>query len=63
MSRLFNENTEWRLAPFAFHKIINLFKVTPETDLFASVFNYQVPKYISWNPDREAFAIDAFSNS
>ena len=63
MSRLYNENTEWRLAPFVFQKIINLFKVTLETDLFASAFNHQVPKYISWNPDQEAFAIDAFSIS
>ena len=61
MSRLLNENTEWRLAPFVFHKIINLFKVSPEVDLFASAFNHQVPKYISWNPDQQAFAIDAFS--
>ena len=35
MSRLLNENTEWRLAPFVFHKIMNLFKVTPKIDLFA----------------------------
>ena len=63
MSRLVKENSEWRLAPFVFHKIVNLFKVTPEIDLFASALNHQVPKYISWNPDQEAFAIDAFSIS
>ena len=63
MFRLLNENTEWRLAPFVFHKIVNLFKVTPEIDLFASALNHQVPKYISWNPDQEAFVIDAFSIS
>ena len=63
MSRLLNENTEWRLAPFVFHKIMNLFKVTPKIDLFASTFNLQFPKYISRNPDQEAFAIDAFSIS
>ena len=63
VSRLLNENTEWRLAPFVFHKIVNLFKVTPEIDLFASALNHQVPKYISWNPDQEAFAIDAFNIS
>ena len=62
-SRLLSENTEWRLAPFVFHKIINLFKVTTEIDLFTSAFNHQVPKYISWSPDEEAFAIDAFSIS
>ena len=63
MSRLLNENTECRLAPFVFHEIVNLFKATPEIDLFASALNHQVPKYISWNPDQEAFAIDAFSVS
>ena len=46
-----------------FHKIVNLFKVTPEIDLFASALNHQAPKYISWNPDQGAFAIDAFSIS
>ena len=66
MSRLRNENTKWRLGPFVFLKIINLFKVTPEIHLFASALNQQVPKYISWNPrgiDQEAFAIDTFSIS
>ena len=63
MSRLLNENTEWRLAPFVFHKTINLFEVTPDIDLFASALNHQVPKCVSWNPDQEAFAIDAFSIS
>ena len=46
-----------------FHKIVNLFKVTPVIDLFASALNLQAPKYISWNPDQGAFAIDAFSIS
>ena len=63
MSRLLNRNRECRLAPLVFHKIVNLFKVTPEIDLFASAFSHKVPKYISWNPDQEAFAIDAFSIS
>ena len=42
MSRLLNENTEWRLAPLVFYKIVNLFKITPEIDLFASALNHQV---------------------
>ena len=32
-------------------------------DLFASALSHKVPKYISWNLDQEAFAIDAFSIS
>ena len=63
MSRLLYENTEWTLAPFVFHKIVNLFIFTPEIDLLASVLNHKFLKYISWNPDQETFAIDAFSIS
>ena len=50
-------------AKLHLHETVNLFNVTPEIDLFASALNHQVPKYISWNPDQEAFAIDAFSIS
>ena len=51
------------VSSILFHKTVDLIKVTPETDLFASALNHQVPKYVSWNPDQEAFAIDAFSIS
>ena len=34
----------------------------PDIDLFASRINHQLPKYISFLPDSEAFAIDAFSH-
>ena len=30
-------------------------------DLFASRLNFQLPRYVSWNPDPEAVATDAFS--
>ena len=40
-----------------------LFSVKPETEIFASYLNYQVPTYLSWNPDKNAYAIDAFSIS
>ena len=63
MSRLLNENTEWKLDPHIFQKILKLFSVQPETDIFASHLNYQVPTYVSWNPDKNAYAIDAFSIS
>lgn len=35
----------------------------PECDLFATRINKQFDKYISWKPDPESFAIDAFSVS
>ena len=34
---------------------------TPSIDLFASRLNYQVPTYVSWQPDPGEKAIDAFS--
>ena len=60
MSRLLNNNTEWKLDPQIFQKILKLFSVKPEIDIFASHLNYQVPTYVSWNPDKNAYAIDAF---
>lgn len=32
-------------------------------DLFASRLNFQLRPFISWKPDPEAFAVDAFSIS
>ena len=43
MSRLLNENTEWKLDSQIFQKILKLFSVKPEIDIFASHLNYQVP--------------------
>ena len=34
-----------------------------DVDLFASKLNWQVRKYVSYLPDRKAFAVDAFSIS
>ena len=42
---------------------MKLFSVKPEVDIFASHLNYQVPTYVSWNPDKNAYAIDACSIS
>ena len=63
MSRLPNDNTEWKLDPQIFQKILKLFSVNPEIDIFASHLNYQVPTYLSWNPNKNEYAIDAFSIS
>ena len=59
MSRLLNDNTEWKLDPQIFQKIFKLFSVKPEIDIFASNLNYQVPTYVSWNHDKNAYATDA----
>ena len=60
---MLNENTKWKLDPSIFRKILELFSVKPEIDIFASHLNYKVPTYISWNPDKNAYAFDAFSIS
>ena len=49
MSRLQNENTEWRLSPAVLHKILRTFHCKPEIDLFASRLNYQILKYPNLN--------------
>ena len=33
----------------------------PDIDLFASRNNTQIDKYVSWKPEPEAYAVDAFS--
>ena len=66
MSRLPNENTEWRLSPIGivFHRILEVFYYQPEIDLFASCINYQIGQYMPLlHPDRNAIAIDPFSIS
>jgi hypothetical protein len=60
MSRKFNDRTEWMLNRNIFDKICS--KVyQPNVDLFASRLNYQLKPFISWLPDPDALAIDAFT--
>ena len=55
-----SDATEWQLNHSHFQKICTIFG-TPDIDLFASRLNRQVSKYVSWHPETEAHAIDAFS--
>lgn len=59
-SRKFKENTEWMLSTSVFRSIVEKFG-QPDIDLFASAENKQIDKYISWRPEPEALAIDAFT--
>ena len=61
-SRLFNDQTEWMLHPDLFKSITKCL-LEPTIDLFASRLNKQLPVYVSWEPDPEAFDTDAFSLS
>lgn len=58
-SRHFSQDTEWGINPLIVKAICrNWFK--PEVDLFASKENHLLEKYVSWGPDPQAIASDAF---
>ena len=59
-SRIFNDRTEWQLNPYIFERSTKRFG-TPDVDLFASRLNYQIKPFVSWGPDPESWAVDAFS--
>ena len=59
-SRVFNDQTEWKLDPQVLTDIFTLFG-RPVLDLFASRLNYQLPRYVSWIPDPSAVGVDAFT--
>ena len=61
-SRQFDDHTEWQLSPDIFQQIQRKIDF-PQIDLFASRLNYQMKPYVSWGPDPEACAIDAFTLS
>ena len=61
-SRHSNENTEWSLSPVLFARLSQVFYI-PWVDLFASMLNRQVDLFVSWKPEPEAWAVDAFSIS
>ena len=59
-SRTFRDETEWMLNPRIFVELCNIIH-RPQVDMFASRLNTQLPTFVSWQPDPEAFAIDAFT--
>ena len=58
-SRVFNDRTEWMLNHDMFLELTSAFFL-PEIDLFASRINKQLPRFVAWQADPEAEAIDAF---
>lgn len=62
MSRHFSDSTEWKLHEKVFEKICHLY-YEPDIDLFATRLNKQVSSYVSWFPEPDAMASDAFSIS
>ena len=61
-SRRFHDNMEWQLQHIVFQPLTAIWG-EPDIDLFASRLNHQVPKFAAWQPEPDAFAIDAFSFS
>jgi hypothetical protein len=61
-SRNFSDSTEWMLKSHIFNRLCGHF-FTPNIDLFASRLNKQLPRFVSWFPEPDAFANDAFSIS
>ena len=59
-SRHFSDSTEWKLNEKVFRKICRSFFI-PDIDLFATRLNKQLSKYVSWFPEPDAIASDAFS--
>ena len=60
LSREFDDSTEWMLNKSLFNAIVKEFGL-PDIDMFASRLNKQVHNFVSWKPDPDAMAIDAFS--
>jgi hypothetical protein len=59
LSREQPDSSDWRLDPQVFKLIAQ--KWGPLTmDLFASRWNAQLPKFVSWKMDPEAWSVDAF---
>ena len=62
-SRRENQDTEWMLNPDILSDALDRLDVKPETDLFASRLNHQFPRYVSYKPDPDTEAVNAFTIS
>ena len=60
---MLNQDTEWLLNPDILSDALDRLDVKPEIDLFASRLNHQFPRYISYKPDLDAEAVNAFTMS
>lgn len=59
-SRKTHPDIEWELADWAFQELVNKFS-KPEVDLFASRLNNKCTKYVSWQRDPDAIAVNSFT--
>ena len=56
----YEDRHDWKLCPQVFRSINTTFGPL-EVDLFASRLTTQLPTFVSWRPDPEAMATDAFT--
>ena len=61
LSRTFNDRTEWSLNDNMFSKICNEFGIMPDIDLFVARNNAKLDCFMSFFPDPDAYATDAFN--
>jgi ribonuclease HI len=55
-------HTEWQLHAIVLHRVFSQWGI-PQTDMFATVHNAQLPQFVSPIPDPRALAVDALSLS
>ena len=60
-SRHFQMETEWMLDKSVFKNVVLKSGFEPNIDLFVSRVNCQITKFVSWKPQPEAYAVNAFS--
>ena len=54
-----NSAGDWKLSPSSFMTICLEWSL--QVDVFASEWNRQLPKYVSWSPQPNCWKVDAFS--
>ena len=59
-SRKNESRLEWKLRGNLFQQVIHYFGIKPEIDLFASKLNYQIKPFVSYRPDPDCYAVNAF---
>ncbi|KAK2548065.1 hypothetical protein P5673_031834 [Acropora cervicornis] len=62
LSRRHYSDHEWMLNNDMFSRLCKIFPGLT-IDLFASILNHRLPRYVSWGPDSQAFSVDAFDIS
>lgn len=59
-SRKHEVHTEWKLNESIFHFICEELQFSPQIDLFATRINTQLQTFVSYRPDPDCFAVNAF---